>query len=546
MANGTCKSKGCILKLADFQSKDPDFCLFHASIENKGLDETQFKEKLNQRFEMRNFNFSGYIFPYDIRFSDIGSIALGNTLNLADAKFHGDAIFEHYTFGDFQTKFNNCTFYKAAIFERAIFNTEIKFKKVTFVGPANFNRAIFNEYCSFEDECDFIGKVDFGHATFKKGLFFNRNIVRSLMVFSKIIIDPNFEFVFERIFLTGQENPAGYSDYALIVFDGIKFNEFLTRFDFIGYNPEVTIGPFLLFRFCQLKDVYFINCNMSMISFYSSIFDNAIILSSNWKYVTGKCLIFSYRRRNVIAEDIMFDEIIKIIKTDQRNDSGMSLKLRKYWELEQMGDYDTAVWNNLALLYRRFKTALDRTKDYHEASWAYFNEFEMKRRSLKESIENYIPKKKLLKYEPPIYILRNFKKMFSRYCLYNLYKIFAGYGEKPLWSLVWYLIFSFLFSIAHFISGLDISGGVCSPHEIQLSNYSSLSTFISWKLILDLGKCFLYTISLTVPRSYLSTSISGYADTGDYGQIISSFNSIIMLFFVVMIAVGLKRHFRRF
>ena len=80
-----------------------------------------------------------------------------------------------------------------------------------------------------------------------------------------------------------------------------------------------------------------------------------------------------------------------------------------------MEDLDS--YNEIATLYRRFKTALDRTKDYADAGLFYFNELEMKRKHFRS----------LFKWR------NKFKKwgIKSNYILYTLYKIFMGYWARP-------------------------------------------------------------------------------------------------------------------
>ena len=176
------------------------------------------------------------------------------------------------------------------------------------------------------------------------------------------------------------------------------------------------------------------------------------------------------------------------------------------------------------------KTSLDRTKDYEQSGWFYFNEFEMKMKAVQKLLNG-----------------RNIlRRIFSRISLYNLYKVLAGYGERPLWSFCWFLIFTFVFAILHMLSGLDPVGLESSSPTINFGKYSSFSQCISSEFLKDFSSAFVFSASRAIPVNYLGVSPSGYWDSGLYGQVITFFNSLILFILVIFIAIGLKRHFRRF
>jgi len=89
------------------------------------------------------------------------------------------------------------------------------------------------------------------------------------------------------------------------------------------------------------------------------------------------------------------------------------------------------------------KTSLDNTKDYFEAGWFYYNELEMKRLMLKEVIKN-----------------KSFFESIAerlQYRFYGMYKLFAGYGEKPLRISIWFWVFAaIIFPVIHVSNGLSV------------------------------------------------------------------------------------------
>ena len=109
------------------------------------------------------------------------------------------------------------------------------------------------------------------------------------------------------------------------------------------------------------------------------------------------------------------------------------------YSLEDINSFD-----EIATLYRRFKVALDNTKDYEQAGWFYFNEYEMKRRAFKEQSK-------------------------TKYFIYSFYKLFAGYGEKPLWSFYWFLILLMGFTFANLFSGIKLATGSIINYDFHFS-----------------------------------------------------------------------------
>ena len=168
----------------------------------------------------------------------------------------------------------------------------------------------------------------------------------------------------------------------------------------------------------------------------------------------------------------------------------------------------------------------------------------MKRRALEEEIENSQPKRILFQWQPCIWIYQQFKKIFSKYILYFSYKVFAGYGEKPLWSFIWLWAFTAFLALGHMVFGLEyFEGGVVfTKYEF----FGFLGEFSVGNFIKEFGNAFGYALSQAIPKNYIPYKISDLNPTNPFGIAWSILNTIVLWILIIFIAIGLKRHFRRF
>jgi hypothetical protein len=298
-------------------------------------------------------------------------------------------------------------------------------------------------------------------------------------------------------------------------YDSVQFQPFGAYFEQIrneSENAATNAAVYFLFRNCQLKDVYFTGNDMSLFSFYKSSFDESRFISSNWGVSKERILwVFPFTRRNIMLEEEIFRGSLRNI-----SDGSCTTNLRDKYSIEELNSYD-----EVAVMYRRMKAALDRSKDYQEASWFYFNEMEMKRLASKESLRDGGLSRRL----------------FSRISIYNLYKILAGYGEKPVWSFIWFSVFATAFSLLHLINGLAFTGDGES-HTIYLTNLRGIA---------DVFTAIFYTLSRVLPVAYFRHETLLYtAAGGNWGSILVIANTFSLLLLLIFIGVGLKRHFRRF
>lgn len=499
--------------------------------------------------------------------ADFNNVHFLKGTNFQDARFasiarflgaclKGDSFFSNARFLDrvyfAKTRFEN------AHFKGAVFARYSKFNEIEVAGLANFGSSRFDELADFHkarfsgltmlDAASFTGGIDFSGTRFSGGanfcnthfdhnVKFEENRIEGKLLFEEISLGDKVRFYFRSPSLKSARIVADPSFLASVVFEKVLFRPFYTYFESVRFSldGEISSKPIFIFRYCELKDVYFTNNDMTLFSFYKSSFDQARFISSTWDLLPDHVFFgkIRFKRKNIIPEDIF----IKGIRPPHYDRDTMD-QLKARFMLEDLTNFD-----EVASLYRRMKTALDNTKDYQQASWFYFNEFEMKRLALKDQIEIGRPAWRILQWQPCIWAYKQLKKIFSRYRLYCFYRLFAGYGEKPLWSFWWFIGFAIIFGVLHFFSGLDPTGGG-SP--IRFREYSSLAQFLSWDFLRAIGNCLVFSFSRAIPVTYFGVSVSRYWDTGPYGQIITFFNSLILLILVIFIGVGLKRHFRRF
>ncbi len=299
-----------------------------------------------------------------------------------------------------------------------------------------------------------------------------------------------------------------------IYFEETKFNPFNTFFEGIEYNDSAGKDeknteietPIVIFRYCQLKDIYFSHNSMSIFSFFKCpFFEEAHFVSNTWEKRKG--------RKYLIMEDLYFEKL------------GVSPEIKSAEGIEFPLEYI-----DISELYRRMKTASDRNKDYHLAGWFYFNEFEMKKFHHKRKIKKYGSK-----------TINMLRCVFSgRLWAYSIYKTVAGYGEQPLKSFCFLLLFTIIFAALHLLNGFNMPDGTNINYILNLNfNDFSVSDFIN---------AFLFSLYHIIPGNYLALVETGFGSSGSdpWNILLNLSNTVVLIILVVFIGVGLKRHFRRF
>ena len=588
-----CKYEGCNEPVNS--PHDEELCVFHAPKENKGITVEEFNDLIWQKQNSRCFNFRGFIFPGDIFFrgeckksggpivfakdTDFSAVQFLGKADFIEAQFSGYADFSKAQFSgdtDFinvqfsgDADFSEAQFHSETNFSHSIFNSDVDFSNVKFKGNDNiektdgdlnlllycvrfldttfkkraiFHATVFYKYSDFSDT-KYFSKADFNGAMFfDKGIFhstqfggkthFVANQIYEGLDFTDIIFSERATFYFGAPI--GQQKQSGRGVFTVISFNHVKFKAFDTFFEKIPipFQSFKVIKELLneisfIFRYCELQDVYFTNVDLSSCSFFESSFEKARFISCKWSFVKDYILFkwIKVDRKNVILEEKLLEDI-----RDHKNDEKYIEKLKSNNKIEYFYDYE-----DIATLYRRMKTALDNTKDYQQASWFYFNEFEMKRKALKDDIK--IEKERLKRL-----------LMSGRLLLYNIYKTLAGYGEKPMWSFIWFGLLTIIFTAVNFLNGLKVSVNEVVNnvnYNISLTG-AGFSTLLKSQFWHDLGNAALFTLYRVIPVGYLPFHRSKYEPIGLDGLSLSFVNSVVLILLVVFIAIGLKRHFRRF
>ena len=435
---------------------------------------------------------------------------------LEDVIFGGsDVVFTKATFCG-RVSFYRTEFSSRVNFARSVFRGElVRFARTRFAGDrTDFSRAIFAR-----------GNVTFVQTDFSTYVTFMGNEIRAnaRLGFIDVVFGNQAVFQFSSPTLAPTSSAT-----ACIVFRRVRFNPFAALFEGFHFTygesrEEVLHVPAVIFRYCQLQDAYFAGNYMSVFSFYKSSFDAARFISTRWKKISDRVLGKRYWRKNIIFEEELFSYLQENVASEVER-----VRLSRVYEIGDLTDYE-----EVGSLYRRMKTALDRTKDYQEAGWFYFNEFEMKRLALQEQLKKR----------------RWVRRLFSRLSLYNLYKALAGYGEKPLWSFFWLWILTALFAGLHLLSGLHAPVGKYINYDISFSLQGAknhISPGFLCELLKHYGQSLLFTLYRIIPVSYLPYQRSEFYPLGFDGMVVSFLNTAVLLLMVVFIGIGLKRHFRRF
>lgn len=506
-----CKYKGCNEPVNS--PHDDERCVFHAQKKNKGISDEKFNKRIYKKIKKvsefnkdktalnsKEYNFKGYIFPGNIY---IDTALLMNESNKI-FEFTGIVIFTKAEFKG-NVEFSNVRFKCIVLSDGLKCSGTIQFDKVVYLKEADFTSSIFSKLVVFNN-CIFAKKTKLKFCLFKDDVHFLDNEVRDNLIFDSIKFEDNGEFRF----LKSRFNIDNYKNIQ-ISFKNVIFNPFVAKFENIKIvnndKSNNTSLPVLIFRYCQLKDVYFVNNDMSLFSFYKSSFDEARFISSTWDSEKDRIFCFPFDRRNVIAEERFLKQIDELEK-----DPDHVIRLRENYKIE---DLNSPL--DIAALYRQMKTALDSTKDFEQAGWFYFNELEMKRKKLEEDIENNNS-----------WFTGNIKKIFSKYILYFLYKVFTGYGQKPMWSTGWFAFFLLLvFTPLNYLIGVK---PVVNDCELNPTIWDS----------------FVFSLYRILPTNYIPFARDFSVPNNIWGLIIPFFNTLILIILIIFIGIGLKRHFRRF
>ena len=538
-----CKYEGCNHPVN--RPYDDNYCLFHAPKEFKGISVKRFNELIFEKIEKEDFNFEGYVFPGDIHFKK-------------DAQFRGKSIFNSALFlGD--TNFTEVLFQKSAFFRKALFAGDVHFRKSTFSGITDFFLTHFSgeaDFISvqflggtsfissqFEGGSDFFsakftrdvdfystqffnnvnfkgvkfwGNINFSSTKFFKEVYFVENEIKHLMEFNNISFTNDSLFYFQ--------NPKFIIEpgkILLILFQKVQFIPFRTFFENFSV-PQSRVNkdfsPAVLFRYCQLKDIYFSNNLMSYFSFYNSSFDEARFISNEWRYGMDRLLFFPVRRRNILFEERLYSFL-------EKNGNGAKEKFLKLFQIQSLN------LKEIEGLYRRIKIAHDRLKNYQESGKFYYNECETKRLSFRLNFRRF-PLRKKLRY------------LFKQQ-VFNWYKLLSGYGEKPAWTFVWFFLFTLFFSFTHLLSGIRVGEQQIINYDFPRS-FEKLSQLFSVHFWSDFLHSLMFTLYRIFPVDYLPAAAKAMTPVGADGLFWAFSNTFVSILLFVLFVCGLRRQFKRF
>ncbi len=571
---------------------DEEHCLFHAPKNKKGISVEVFNKLIYAQLKRRDFNFKGYIFPGEIIFPKGEEAPFKGNAKFRGAHFTGNVKFANVHFAgyaDFRdvqfagyADFRSVKFSRLAVFNKAKFYRIVAFTKAQFIGDADFlftqffSRVLFSQVDFMEgvnyDSAQFHKNTEFVKTIFSKDAFFHNVKFLHNAVFKYTTFNSDADFnhshfssdaIFEepkfskKVNFSGAQFSGETTFEKMILFDSVHFSRInlapscifkiispkftylnnqhsVIEFSHVVFNPDKTFfedfskrsaddnfenNITVLFRYCMLKDVFFSHNNLEMFSFFNSTFDQARFISNNWQNEKSKGSPF-YKRRNILLDEILFNRSKKM-------HSFQKAKFDKEYKLEHLENYDS-----VAALYRRMKTALDNTKDYVESGWFYYNELEMKRQMLKELIKES----------------SFFQSISSRvkYRFYGLYKMFAGYGEKPLLSFAWFWVFAaIIFPAIHVVNGFSVK--LANNHIQKVSfDLTKIGTVLNLEFWQDNFYSLVFSLYHVVPFNLLPLDKSIFTPNGPEGMLWSFFNTVVLIMLLVLTGIGLKRHLKRF
>lgn len=179
-------------------------------------------------------------------------------------------------------------------------------------------------------------------------------------------------------------------------------------------------------------------------------------------------------------------------------------------------------------MYRNMKSALDAAKDFANAGEFYFNECEMRRIGFRESAD----------WRDKLWWLA-----------YSLYYWMAGYGERPLWSFGWFVVFTMVFAVLHMWHGFAITASNRIGYSFDFScigwrNISRLSFWGEW--LGDLPSAMILALYRIIPTGYMPKDYLAFQPNVDAaGLLLIVLNSAVLLLFLTFIFIGLQRQFKR-
>jgi|GEM_PF-4305094 len=514
---------GCI----NNQSDELNFIESNFNGKYLNFKETQFYCKL---ISFRNTNFE---LPVGFEKVQIGTKEFNNEkLDFSFAEFHERFEFSKNShINSSKIYFSNATTFKIFRFsEVTIGNHDIKNKLLSFIDTKFINLTSFYK-CTFFSEA-----LKFKRSEFENGFHMDQNGLIGNIYFEDIILSEKSNFYIENMKFFVK---IGNSKPSSLGFKNVNFIPIKTKFlnikptskeekTFPVWKFIINEYPYIYFRNCNLNDVIFDSCFLSIFSFYKSYFDSARFISCEWGGIEDKNLFFTSHRINILFEEFI---LTQFSQTSTKELQDEIIQFVTDLDLTQI-NYD-----DISKMYRRMKTASDNIKDYFNAGDFYFNEYEMRKTHF---YHTYYRQYKTLHVFKKISSRLNF--IFKYPILRNLisgiplsiYKYVAGYGERPLRSFIWFTIFLFTFGCFHLLNG-----SASTDYNINIS-WKGLSNIFTSVLLNDLVSNTLYASTKILFRSYENL-------IGKPWEFLLSFvNSITLILMLTFFINGIRRKFKRY
>ena len=420
---------------------------------------------------------------------DFDGFSFYEPVNFDGAVFKGEVNFTFANFKDVyfrNAKFEGKTDFSGSNFEGKTSFDSTNFEGITYFTYAKFEREAYFDFANFEGEIFFFvttfKNVSFMYVKFKGITYFSSTKFEGVT---------SFDSTFRNIVHFRYTRFNGITSFNNTVFEDRAF--------FIGKREE---NNKCFYKFTDWNNVEFLK--PKLINFTSVDFSKCKLSNTDLSSVNLVDIHWARKsKRRVIYDEIEFE-----IETKKKKEK------EKDKEKKNDKNIDYPIVENA---YRRLKKNYENSGNYPFAGDFHYGEMEMKR------------------------LAQN--KFFRWFSLTTLYKIFSGYGEKLWRSLLWLVLFFLFFTFSYLFTGLQ-SGSLLSEsgkHEIIEYNFmldlhpDSIREFFN-----DSYTALSHSVEVIIFRREKL-----YETFTDTGRIFEFLQFVLVMFFVTLSIMAIKRKFRR-
>jgi uncharacterized protein YjbI with pentapeptide repeats len=255
----------------------------------------------------------------------------------------------------------------------------------------------------------------------------------------------------------------------------------------------------LSFRYCDLDGVQLLECDMAGVRFVHSKIDSVRLMDCKWP-----------KRRT---------RLLRLVKSHQLAFEPID------WKAQNALD----IGRDAVIQYRQLQHALDASQEYVEAGHFYYNRLETQRRLFAKLTTAH-----------GAHILYRVGT-FVKYLVYSMFRIFAGYGEKPGQTVLALLAVWSSLAMIHLYAGFKVNGRIvqgCLPWSpVSSGNLLDIKD-ISWSFLYSLYHVYPFKSNITIPTLQLQPLSNGLT--------LPLITSIVLLLMLALVFMSLKRHFKRY